>query len=86
MVDDLLPPPMPMMFDLMTPNIPLVADPLFGKQVGQPVGIVQAFLFPGPLAADQGDMRIVANMIQGPVMQIIHVSQRIVKINLKGIA
>ena len=52
MVRNLLAPPVPVMFDIVSPDISLVTDSLFNKQVRQAVGIAQAFLFPGPLAAD----------------------------------
>jgi hypothetical protein len=40
MMDDLFSPPIPVMIDLVTPEVTLVANPFFAKQAGQPMGIV----------------------------------------------
>ena len=83
---NLLSPPIPVMLNIVAPNIALMADAFFHKQVGQPVCFVEALIFPGSLPANQDNMSIVANMLQRITVQIVNIGQRIVKIDLFGAA
>jgi hypothetical protein len=80
-VVELLSPPEPVVFDIMPPNVSLVTDTFFDKQICQTMGILQAFVLPGALSADEHDVRMTADVIQGISVQVVGIGKGIVEID-----
>ncbi len=75
-------PPVPVVFDIMPPDISLVADAFFEKQVCQKMGFPQTLLLPSTLSTDEGDVRVAADVIQGTTVQITDIGSGVVEIDV----
>ncbi len=73
---------MPMMFDIVTPNIPLMMDSLELQKVSQTVGFIETFVFPGTLTTDKGDKGALLYICQGFTLEISDIGKRIIVISV----